>query len=95
MDQSVAVITALSSSIVVGVLLFLIGCASGWFAHKHKIAKATRERSEKNNPLSSTQQSQPTPVYEDLDLQPTSEPNIREKNFELKENIAYGPVRST
>ena len=62
----------------------------------YKIAEATRERSKKNNPLStSTQQSQPAPVYEDLDLQHTSKPDNREKTFQLKENIANGPVRST
>ena len=66
--------------ILSSVLFFFIGCVSGWFGHKHRQSAKTTN-------------SQPAPVYEDL--QPTSMPENQEIAFELKENVAYGPIRST
>ena len=83
-DRDAIIITAVVSSIIIvilsSVLFFLIGCVCGWFGHKHK-------QSAKANI------SQPAPVYEDL--QPTSMTENIERAFELKENVAYGPVQST
>ena len=61
-------------------LFFFIGCVCGWFGHKHKQSAKTTI-------------SQPAPVYEDLQL--TSITENQEGAFELNENVAYGPVRST
>ena len=65
---------------LISTLFFFVGCVCGWFGHKHRQSAKTTI-------------SQPAPVYEDL--QPTSMPENREITFELKENVAYGPVRST
>ena len=69
------------SSIIVAVVFFLLGCslgcASGWFGHKHKIT--TQAKSDKSTS---------GPLYEDLQLS-TSLPGDPEKAFELKENVAY------
>ena len=66
--------------ILSSVLFFFIGCVCGWFGHKHRQSAKTTI-------------SQPAPVYEDL--QPTSMPENRERAFELKENVAYGPIPAT
>ena len=81
---SLIIVFVLSSS-----LFFFIGCVSGWVGHKRWQSAKTINGSDKNT---STQQSLVAPVYEDL--QPTSMPENQEKAFELKENVAYGPVRS-
>ena len=73
------------SSIIVAVVLFSLGCASGWFGHKYK--DTIQARSDK------TSNSQPAPLYEDL--QPSSSTSQdQERAFELKENVVYGPVRA-
>ena len=83
-----AVTIAVTSSLVVFIfsstLFFIIGCVCGWFGHKHKT---------KGSDMNTN--SQPGPLYEDL--QPsTSLPGDQEKvAFELKENIAYGPIQLT
>ena len=84
MDQR-PIIATVVSSIITAVVFFVLGCASGWFGHKYKDNIQTR--SEKNT------NSQPAPLYEDLQLTATSQD--QEKAFELKENVAYGPVRAT
>ena len=62
------------------ILFFFIGCACGWFGHMRKT-----KGSDKNIT------SQAAPVYEDL--QPSAFiPQDQEKNFEIKENVAYGPI---
>ena len=87
-DRNV-IIAAVISSIIVFIfsatLFFLIGCASGWFCHKYK-----------TNQSDKSTHSQAAPVYEDLQLQPSSTSEAQEKaTFELKENIAYGSIQST
>ena len=84
MDQR-PIIAAVVSSVIMAVVIFVLGCASGWFGHKYKDNIQTR--SEKNTNI------QPAPLYEDL--RPTSTSQDQEKAFELKENVAYGPVRAT
>ena len=83
-DGNTVITAAVVSSIIVFILssalFFFIGCVCGWFGHKHKQSAKTTT-------------SQPAPVYEDL--QPTSMSENREITFELKENVAYGPVQST
>ena len=66
------------------VLIFTVGCACGWFGHKHK-AKGLDE--------STHSQATPGPVYEDIQPSTSMQGDPREKaTFELKENVAYGPV---
>ena len=83
-----AVTIAVTSSLIVftfsSTLFFIIGCVCGWFGHKHKTKGSDKST-----------HSQPAPLYEDL--QPaTSLPGDQKKvTFELKENIAYGPIQLT
>ena len=80
------VITALVLSIIVfilsSILFFIIGCVCGWVGYKYRT-----KRSDKNTHSQA--------LYEDLQP-PTSMSGDQEKTtFELKANIAYGPVQST
>ena len=74
------------STVISAVVFFLLGSICGWFGHKYKDT-AVQAKSDKNA------SSEPAPLYEDL--QPTSTPRDQGKAFELKENVAYGPVRVT
>ena len=83
-EQDTAFIPAIIISTVVvyissSVLIFIVGCACGWFGHKHK--------------ANTHSQATPGPVYEDLQPSTSMQGDPREKaTFELKENVAYGPV---
>ena len=87
MDQS-SIITAVISSLIVAAVFFitgyLLGCASGWFGHRRKTTSPT------NSQVAA-------PLYEDLHVQSSTSgtPGDLENAFELKENVAYGPVRAT
>jgi hypothetical protein len=61
-----------------------MGCACGWVGHKYR-----------TKGLDKITHSQAAPVYEDL--QPPASMPGDQTTFELKENVAYGPVpvRST
>ena len=77
------VISTVVIYILSSVLIFIVGCACGWFGHKHK-AKGLDENT-----------ATPGPVYEDLQPSMSMQGDPREKaTFELKENVACGPVRS-
>ena len=86
-NQNTAFITAIVISTVVAyvsssVLIFIVGCACGWFGHKHK-----------TKGLDKNTQATPGPEYEDLQPSTSRQGDPREKaTFELKENVAYGPV---
>ena len=87
--ENTAFITAIVISTIVvyissSVLIFIIGCACGWVGHKHK-AKGLDE--------STHSQAAPGPVYEDLQPSTSMQGDPQEKaTFELKENVAYGPI---
>jgi hypothetical protein len=86
-NQNTAIIISLVIAYILSsVLIFIIGCACGWLGHKHR-AKG----SDKNTRF----QAASCPVYEDL--QPPASMPRDQTTFELKENVAYGPVpvRST
>ena len=77
---SIFIVYVLSS-----VLIFIVGCACGWFGHKHK-AKGLNENTTAT----------PGPVYEDIQPSTSMQGDPREKaTFELKENVAYGPIQAT
>ena len=81
----IAVVSSIIVFILSSTLFFLIGCVCDWFDHK---------RWSKGSDKNTTSQAAPFPVYEDL--QSTSTPEDQEKaTFELKENVAYGPIQST
>ena len=88
-NQNTAFVSAIVISMVVAyilssVLIFIVGCACGWFGHKHK-AKGLDE--------STDPQATPGPTYEDLQPSTSMQGDPWEKaTFELKENVAYGPV---
>ena len=80
--------TAVVSSIIVFIfsstLFFIIGCVCGWVGHKYKTKKSDESTG-----------SQAVPLYEDLHPS-ASTPGDQEKViFELKKNVAYGPIQST
>jgi hypothetical protein len=79
-NQNTAIITSsVIAYITSSVLIFIIGCACGWIGHKHR-AKGL------DNP-------QAAPVYEDIQPSMSMPRDPQEKvTFELKENVAYGPV---
>jgi hypothetical protein len=84
-SQNTAIITSsVIAYISSSVLIFIIGCVCGWVGQQHRT-----KRSDKNT------DSQAAPVYEDL--QPPASMPGDQTTFELKENVAYGPVlvRST
>jgi hypothetical protein len=78
---------------VSSIVFLSIGCACGWFSHKHKQSltrKAEDDSAEENTsrPNEGSQLPQtPGPLYEEL-LRPTPE---HQDMVELKENVAYGP----
>ena len=85
-----AITIAAASSLVVFILsltlFFILGCACGWVGHKHKT-----KQSDKNA------RSEAALLYEHLQPStPTSIPGEQERaTSELKENVAYGPIKST
>ena len=80
------IIAAVVSSVITAIVFFILGCASGWLGHKYK--DNIRAKSGKST------NTQPAPLYEDL--QPSSSTSRdQERAFELKENVAYGPLRAT
>jgi hypothetical protein len=90
-SQNTAVTAIVISTVIAyissSVLIFIIGCACGWLGHKHRI---------KGLDKTTIPQAAPGPLYEEL--QPSiSMPAGVAQTFELKENVAYGPVpvRST
>jgi hypothetical protein len=88
MDRDIITPAVVSSVIVFifsSTLFFFIGCACGWIGHKYKT-----NRSDKST------LSQAAPVYEDLQPPMSMPGDPQEKaTFELRENVAYGPIRST
>ena len=85
------VISTIIAYILSSVLIFIIGCVCGWFGHKHKAKGLDESTHSQATPW-------PGPVYEDLQSSTSMPGDPWEKaTFELKENVAYGPVpvRST
>ena len=71
--------------ILSSISFFIIGFVSGWFSRRRR-----RERShDEAIPSPSSRQSV---LYEDIDLMQTADDN---RNLEMKENVAYGPLKST
>ena len=91
-----AVIAAVASSVTVlilsSVIFFSVGYVCGHFCRQHKQSTASKQTSYE---IVHPQQSQPTPVYEDV--LPKSKQEDQEQDFhdfELKKNVAYGPAHS-
>jgi hypothetical protein len=93
-NQSAAVTTIVTSTVIAyilsSVLIFIIGCACGWVGHKHR----TKGLDKTTSP-----QAAPGPLYEELQSPASMPAGVAQEKatFELKENVAYGPVpvRST
>jgi hypothetical protein len=75
---------------VVSSIVFLsIGCACGWFSHKHKQSRtSTAEVKNSYHNEGSHVPQTPGPLYEEV-LKSTPE---YQDLVELKENVAYGPI---
>ena len=77
-DIKIAVASSVTSFIVGSLLFFIIGFLCGHFCRKEsKVSAETVRQREK---------AQDTPYYDDVVLK-------QEKELELKENVAYAPVR--
>ena len=83
---TIAVASSLVMFILSSTLFFILGCACGWVGHKHKT-----KWSDKNA------RSEAALLYENL--QPSTSTSIlgeqERATFELEENVAYGPIKST
>ena len=90
-----AVVAAVASSVTVfilsSVLFFIVGYACGYFGQWHKQSTTSRETSDD---IVCPGEPQPAPVYEEI-LAGKPMPEDCERDFELKENIAYDPVQTT
>ena len=83
-NQNAVVKSSLIVFILSSTLFFIIGCVCGWVGHKYKAKKSDKST-----------HSQAVPLYEGLQP-PTSMSGDQERvAFELKENVAYGPIQST
>ena len=86
-QNSIIAAAVVTSTVTTAVVFFLLGCAGGWLGHKYKGTTSTRAKSDKDA------NAEPVPLYDDL--QPTSStPEDQGKAFELRENVAYGPIRA-
>ena len=78
------VISTFIAYVLSSVLIFIVGCGCGWFGHMHKTKGNTHS------------QAAPGPVYEDLQPSTSMQGDPQERaTFELKENVAYGPIQAT
>ena len=80
--------TSIIIIVVVAAVFPFIGFVIGWLCHNCKVS--AQARSKENF---CTRQAQPSPLYEELHLKVLTED--QNKLFELKENVAYGPVEPT
>ena len=92
MESSDVLGVTLSSTIVsfliISILTFIAGFVCGhYFGRKYKGLLIKNISS--NSPIAS----QPVPLYEDVNVLPSTLEH-HEKDFELKENVAYGPSKS-
>ena len=76
-DGKIAVASSLTVFFVTSILFFIVGFLCGHFFRKERKAVETLSPSEQTH----------TPYYDDIVLQQ------HEEALELKENVAYGPVR--
>ena len=87
-------VAAVASSVTVfilsSVLFFIVGYVCGYFGQKRKQSSACKDTSDE---IVCPQQSQPTPVYEDV-LPKSTQVHFQIHDFELKKNVAYGPAHS-
>ena len=82
---------ALSSTIVpfliISISIFIAGFLCGHhFGRKYKGPSA---RKMPTPPI----ESQPVPLYEDVNVLPAGDEELHGKDFELKENVAYDPIK--
>ena len=75
--------------VIVSISTFIAGFVCGhYFGRKHK---GLPPRKISTPPIAS----QPAPFYEDVNMLPTSAEEHHGNDFELKENVAYGPSKAT
>ena len=73
------------STVISAIVFFLLGCACDWLGHKYR----GTAKSDKNADF------EPAPLYEDLQTTSVQSSTDQEKAFQLKENVAYGPIKVT
>ena len=87
-DGKIAVASSVTVFIVASILFFIIGFLCGHFCQKKRKSSTTAAAGEAVPPGGSGGQTQ-TPYYDDIVIQQS------DQELELKENVAYGPMRST
>ena len=87
-DGKIAVASSVTVFAVASILFFIIGFLCGHFCQKRRKSSTTATAGETVPPGGSGGQTQ-TPYYDDVVKQQS------DQELELKENVAYGPIRST
>ena len=90
-------VVAISSTVVVflviSILTLIAGFACGYYLRGRKLSKKT---SNNPGPISIASQQAAASYYEDVDVLPSAAAvEHQEQTLELKENVAYGPTKST
>ena len=82
----IAVVSSVTVFILSSILFFIIGFVSGRFSKREKSSSNVHTSEDRTIPTPSPQQSV---VYEDIIA-----PRQHDKDLEMKENVAYGPIKS-
>ena len=89
-DGKIAVASSLTAFTVASILFFIVGFLCGHFRICQKKRKSsTRAAAGKTVPPGGSGGQTQTPYYDDVVKQQS------DQELELKENVAYGPIRST
>ena len=86
-DGKIAVASSVTVFTVASILFFIIGFLCGHFCQKKRKSSTRAAAGETVPPGGSGGQTQ-TPYYDDVVIQQS------DQELELKENVAYGPIRS-
>ena len=87
-DGKIAVASSVTVFSVASILFFIVGFLCGHFCQKKRKSGTTAAAGETVPPGGSGGQTQ-TPYYDDVMIQQS------DQELQLKENVAYGPIRST
>ena len=87
----VAVTSTVVVFLVISILILIAGFVCGYYIRGQKCKESSKETS--NNPVSIASQLAAAPYYEDVDVL-SSAVEHQEQNFELNENVSYGPSKT-
>ena len=87
-DGKIAVASSVTVFAVASILFFVVGFLCGHFCQK-KRKSSTRAAAGETVPPGGSGGHTQTPCYDDVVIQ------LSDQELELKENVAYGPIKST